>query len=196
MNHVGSYSALQCKGCTLVITGDNTFKNNSSLRDVGGAIQAYNGKLILFTSGNVIFSRNVGGAIYVHKSEVTCDSGATVVLDGNTAEFHGGGMYLEASPVQISRCNMKFINNVAKLTGGGLYIDLLYAKRSDSVLSGNFTNNTAEKGGAVIILNAEYITLRKVTIVSNSASALYISESTVALHTTQICDNWGEEFIQ
>ncbi len=103
MNHVGSYSALQCNGCTLVITGDNT-----SLRGVGGAIQAYNNGKLIFTSGNVILSRNV---IYVHKSEVTCNSGATVVLDGNTAESHGGGVCLESSSAQISRCNMIMLRN-------------------------------------------------------------------------------------
>lgn len=190
--------ALHCDRCTLVLRGNNSFENNgftNKYMSIGGAINIFLGKLI-FKSGTAIFSQNegfTGGAITLHNSEVSCDHGATVFLNGNRAE-HGGGMHSVWSKVETSKCAMTFVGNFARLFGGGISmgdgtIDI--GNCIVSKLSGKFINNSAMCGGAVFTKYERNITFTHADISGNSKSALCIKDSTVTFKGTRLLNNLG-----
>lgn len=188
----GAIEAIDCDKCTLIMAGFNVFQNNYIDTDYGGAVSVIHGKLMIMP-GNTSFYKNwaddlggVGGAIGMSCSVMSCDSASTLVFEGNRAE-HGGGMYMETSSADTSNCSMNFISNIAKKYGGGIMFGKIYLRLStsrdtctdnESLLSGNFVNNSAARGGGVFIVNEKkIITLSNINITGNSDTGLCILDS-------------------
>lgn len=134
--------------------GKNTFLENNlgSLGVRGGAVGIFDGHLTL--SGHALFARNkadLGGAIYASDSHISC-IGGSIILDGNEAELYGGGIFMANTSLEREQCILNFFNNVAFAGGGaGIGIDNIEFNYKQVALSGNFTNNTAKRGGAVLV---------------------------------------------
>lgn len=196
-NSGSSGGAIEHSGEGIVTINESTFARNINKEAHGGAVSISGGKLIL--SGNVIFSKNeafLGGAVMMHTSDLSCDRATTVVLDGNRAEY-GGGMHVTLSSVRTRWCSLNFINNFAKQGGGGwnnVGNFIAGDTNIDSVLSGNFVNNSARLGSAMFIQNKRNITFMYTNITGNLGNALSISASTITFHKTRILNNVEEKF--
>lgn len=146
----------------------------------------------MFVAGTAVFTGNEaahGGAIGLSGSELSCDGGAAVFLDGNTA-LTGGGMTIIESTVHIGKCTLNIANNIASFRGGGIYIGKLLFdlgnRMKKSVLSANFVDNIARScGGALYIENERNIVLRQMNVTNNSDCALCISDSTAIFTSTR-----------
>ena len=123
----------------------NTFRNNSA--DWGGAVSAYR------ATGNSILSRNL--------------------FDANSASYGGAvylyGAYAEGANRMAIHTN-RFWNNVARVDGGGLFIDFTDAgaaySLANNMKSNMFVRNRARFGAAGVNL---------LTSVSKSAQRLFAS---------------------
>jgi len=122
----------------------NTFRNNSA--DWGGAVSAYR------ATGNSILSRNL--------------------FDANSASY-GGAVYLYSFVEGANRMAIhtnRFWNNVARVDGGGLFIDFTDAgatySLANNMKSNMFVRNRARFGAAGVNV---------LTSVSKSAQRLFAS---------------------
>lgn len=108
------------------------------------------------------YPQSCGGGIHVYGSGTPTI--ANVVVTGNAAAQHGGGLFASRSVPSLS--NMTFTGNTAGANGGGvaLYIDA-HSTLSNVTLNGN----SAVSGGA-IFNSSSNPTLVNVTISGNSAS--------------------------
>ncbi len=106
--------AVACELCNFTMMGNNTFEQNGllGLPSKGGAVGILNGRL-QFKPGNTLFLRNEGnkgGAIVtISKLAIMCDAGAIIVMEGNKADYGGGGAYFVNSIVQVhsKKCLVK-----------------------------------------------------------------------------------------
>jgi predicted outer membrane repeat protein len=165
--------AIQCSECTLEISGNNSFWNNSAAE--GGALYVEDGQLII--SGAVDIShgtaRSYGGGIYLRDSVATFNG--TVLVVGNSAEKGGGGMYIQSTSVITHTRGLRFVSNSAYGTGGAIHIDSTdsYTRGREGekiFLSGDFVNNTCtgslRHGGAVYAKLAQ-ITFTNASVIGN-----------------------------
>ncbi|MCO4773197.1 MAG: hypothetical protein KDA24_24400 [Deltaproteobacteria bacterium] len=100
------------------------------------------------TNGDSIFVNDYtghGGGIYVSAAPTIQGN----VIEGNTAAFHGGGLYSESGDVVL--LDNTFDGNVADFDGGGAYI-----KDSDGMIEGNFfVGNEADDDAGALFLGLE-----------------------------------------
>jgi predicted outer membrane repeat protein len=97
------------------------------------------------------------------------ESGATaytlaltdVVVDGNSAEGDGGGLYI-AAPTTAT--NFVVSNNKALTNGGGIYNEAL-----TNISLATFSGNRAEGGGGIFATGAETVTIKRTTFSGNRA---------------------------
>jgi len=150
--------------CTLVIHGNTTFKENTSLTNSGGAITCY-GQL---TARNTVFESNVAaknaGAVYLSKSnneyltriiELTnCTFKYNQAANGGAfAMYAGGADYDLGTIANVSDCTftentaLSPVSATAKGFGGAVYVE---RKSVLTVTDSVFKNNSAKtEGGAI-----------------------------------------------
>lgn len=144
---------------------------------------------ITFTSSTAVFSENEatynGGAIWLFKYVLSCDSLSTVILDRNKAQL-GGAVFRPYKPENVSYLNIS--NNFAEDSSGGAFFD---GTDSHTELSGTFINNPAINigGGAVYVQNVNNFTLMCATLIDNSETALLVVKSRVTLKQTKWINN-------
>jgi predicted outer membrane repeat protein len=131
---------------TMVLIGNISFYNNTGLTG-GGGISITSGttlkasKLISLENN----SASIGGAIYASDSILILDE--YIIIKRNRAQMHGGGIWLTAAKLNISRgASLDF--NACGGFGGAVYAELL----SSVLLEGTHVNgNTASSGGALAL---------------------------------------------
>jgi predicted outer membrane repeat protein len=163
--------------------GTITFTSNSAIS--GGAIYTNFGSSLSFTNSEVSFTSNSaanGGAIYI-------SSGVNIsIINNNIAanfEFNravlGGALYL-ANGVSHSfeGAAWKFDGNSAT-NGGAVYL----ASQSSAAFHTNFTENTAQRGGAFYVENSAQLLISGAIFRDNRASqeggAIYVNGGTLIL---------------
>ena len=143
--------AIYCLFCSLTITGQTKFINNSC-KMMGGAIRMRNGNLSV--AGNACFYNNEaenGGAIHLFNSNAAIISQA-ITFDSNIARKNGGGIFMKSQSNKES---------------------------AHAIISAKFCSNRAEVGGAMYIVQEKSVTLNNINIVNNSGDALHIHSSTL-----------------
>ena len=134
------------------------FENNESQR--GSCIDSQSGKVVI--KGNAIFKNNKartyeGGAVVgYYGADISFED---CTFEGNTANWHGGAVYVTTDDASINgyskftiNGNPTFIGNHCGFTGGAVAIN----NGSQLVINGNptFNNNyCSESGGAVRIMS-------------------------------------------
>lgn len=148
------------KGSELVLNGNYFLFMNNSARLPGGAIDVNNGHLRLLPN-EARFVRNrafYGGAIFLRLSLATF-CGKVVAFEDNLAKDSGGGVYVYGG------------------LGNGLDIERPGVTFSTETLL--FTNNSAKKGGAVVLGAGSYVVLYTSIFAGNKAvegGALYLKD--------------------
>ena len=180
-----------CMNNVVDMTGNSIFTKNGLNTTAGGAIRTLFATLTL--TGNAAFHHNLaelGGAIFVENSNAMID-GTNIEFKYNRAE-EGGGIYSKESNLTIRAKQLHFVGNTAQKVGGAFAISTYnYYAKQQTVVSGNFTNNTADCGGAISMVGDE-TTLVDVTATGNSKSALCIAYSNVTFTgITRITSNTG-----
>ena len=163
---------------SVVFYGVSIIANNQALQ--GGAIYIEDSRVFL-RGETIIISNNTamvdGGGIFLHKSELHCKEYSTLLVYGNRAGTHGGGIGAVSSSIfatdtfegQLQRygnetffmqgSSMIVVKNQAKF-GGGISLwnsNLFITAYSLNSFSGNnlvinFTENVATKyGGAIYV---------------------------------------------
>ena len=141
-----------------------TISNNTAT--LGGGIYLSQSSLQVYHSFELTDNKasEYGGGIYAFGSEIKFVSEHTQTLQiiNNTA-LNGGAICAIASKIQISNTSVDFNSNRAIMNGGAMYLgqnsNIQLRKiepdnvRDDLNLSVrlNFTNNSAEKGGAIYV---------------------------------------------
>ena len=141
----------------LILLGSTTLASNTA--NNGGGILAITSTIDC--ACNLSFYTNTasdtGGGLYLYQSKLSING--YVEINGNRAMKHGGGVHAISSfiklvsKIPIKYNPLKFLSNIAKLFGGGVYFEagskiyVLDYKRRDVT----FFNNTADYGGAVYI---------------------------------------------
>ena len=189
-----SGGAMKCIHCTLKVSGNNTFWNNSAMDppSSGGALHVDNGRLII--SGTTFISNSTaesGGAIYMQYSHAIFN-GTSLVFQGNTAKLDGGGMWIQNTSVITLTRSLMFIGNVAEGPGGAIRIDNFEKHADEVILSGDFVNNTAGDNGGAVAADSAYVTFVHSNLVANSQNALSVSRSNITFNgITRIVSNTG-----
>ena len=140
-----------------------TVHNNTAV--YGGGIYLAQSSLHVYHTFELTINQasEYGGGIYASQSEIQFTSEHTKTLEiiNNTA-FNGGAMYVIASNIQISKTFVNFDSNRAIMNGGAMYLGQnskirLLKSEPDYIWDDNlqvrvdFTNNSAEKGGAIYV---------------------------------------------
>ena len=141
----GIYSMLSG---SLNFNGDTVFTNNTAM--YGG------GMLIIFTrtvrfSGNTCISENkaqFGGGIGADSSNFIFTGHTDVSLN---VAFQGAGVFAVANVTLSVSMSISFVGNLASDSGGGLFLSAGSQLFFNSQSSVSFTNNTAQRGGAIQI---------------------------------------------
>ena len=136
----------------------------------GGVISSNGGEITL---KNCTFSDNVavcGGAIYINNGLLDIEDSSFV---NNNAELFGGAIISVNSTVKIN--NISGRNNKAGGDGGVIYS---FVDKSVSLIGSSFTNNSADKGGAVFIDASNYNLIKDNTFADNGAKSLYLFYNT------------------
>jgi predicted outer membrane repeat protein len=97
------------------------------------------------------------------------ESGATVytlslsdvVIDGNSAQGDGGGLYI-AAPTTAT--NVVVSNNTSNTNGGGIYNEA-----NTTITNSTISDNTSEGGGGVFATGANTVTIKGSTLSGNTA---------------------------
>ena len=201
--------ALSCVNSTLMMIGNNTFEKNTIHHNYlnrlwvvgGGAVAIESGQLLLL-SGSQTFSNSRGfhgGAILLMSlSNMSCAGKVMVFLENNNA-WYGGALFITQSAVHAT-CDVNMFHNVARIDGGGVYIgphpkaiirEIISAGNARISLSGHFTGNLAQCGGAVSLQNQTNVAMEQVSLINNSASAICVADSAVVFNAVKISSNTG-----
>ena len=97
------------------------------------------------------------------------ESGATaytlaltdVIVDGNSAEGDGGGVYIAA---QTTATNVVLSNNTSMTNGGGIYNEA-----NTTITNSTLSGNTAEGGGGLFATGSNTVTFKGSTLSGNTA---------------------------
>jgi len=148
----------------LTLTGNNTFEENKSLKDEGGA--GGGGAIAIFSGSGAKSSLVLSG-----KS----------IFKGNTSVAHGGAIYNangeEAdSEFKVEISGAEFISNTTEMSGGGIYVYKCKLDINKTKFFGNKTF-TSYSGGAVYGTGATDLTITGCSFDQNetggSAGAIY-----------------------
>ena len=159
----GAITAIQSN---VVFDGECRLCDNQAR--IGGAIRSVKSTISVY--GKVMIENNTatesGGGAHLYQSELTCQLQSVVQFFGNIASTNGGGICAISSTVNLksnaheresNSVRMQLIDNRAEL-GGGVYLQMnsviyirKYAVSTEPYPVLNFTNNTADFGGAVFI---------------------------------------------
>ncbi len=156
----------------------------------GGGVYLAGGNLTLLGAHITNNSASYGGGVFQEGGSGRVEAVGSVI-QGNTATFHGGGMYVRGS---ASLTDTQVISNAAGNHGGGVHVDAGSAVINGGLFSGNsagsddnggginvnngltvtgtqFQNNTAgDSGGAVSQWNKGYVcSISAATFQTNSS---------------------------
>ena len=164
----------------------------------GGGIHVLDGGVITATESSNVFGNTAydGAGIYADDARVHL----SVLVHGNTADNHGGGIYLSngsrlsANQTHIGYPTVSGLNQAA--TGGGVY-----ARDSVIEFNGYFYNNHAETQGGGIFAESSAITLTNTHVGGTDAheanhvtaqllgAGLYFSATQARLSNTVVASN-------
>lgn len=150
------------------------FENNESQR--GSCIDSQSGKVVI--KGNAIFKNNKartyeGGAVVgYYGADISFED---CTFEGNTANWHGGAVYVTTDDASINgyskltiNGNPTFIGNHCGYTGGAVAINkgsqLVIngeAKFQKNYTTGTFNDGRYEGGGALGIMGQAHVTINK-----------------------------------
>jgi len=173
----GNGGGINALGGTVTINGGSVSLNNAG---DGGGIHAVGNSTVLTINSSTIESNqssNTGGGIYISGSGATITGGsiasnqspfgggiyaeinAVIALDAvlielNQASGFGGGIYLISTGTIVNSTftNLTFNGNTTNGNGGGIYA---HSAATITVQNSDFTNNSADKGGAIAASDAE-----------------------------------------
>lgn len=138
------------------------------LRRAGGAIAVGPAAAVVLVDPNVTGDASSEGKGGSQRPPVTGEEGASykltltdVIVDGNSAEGDGGGIYTSAA-MDATKTIVR--NNIGSVNGGGVYNEG-QTNLIDSVISGN----TAEGGGGLFATGIKPVTISGVTFSGNRA---------------------------
>ncbi len=173
-------------------TTQTKFTNNRSYLD-GGAI--YNaGVANIYLEGNVISGNSAlnGGAFY-NTSTLTITDNETAThratykkLGDNSASTYGGAIYNASGMLNLSYVSL--VGNTASTDGSAIY----FASGSGSILNATFAENMGAGATISVLDTAGTLSLKFVTIATNTSSGLSITAGTVALKNTLIAINGAD----
>ncbi|MBQ4569301.1 MAG: hypothetical protein IJA62_04535 [Ruminococcus sp.] len=172
--------ALNINSGTATVT-DSTFTENSALKNSSGSYG--NGGAVIVTGGTVIAS-------------------GENVFESNSAENHGGAVYVTYSNVNnekvggtVNMTDGVFKNNTAAVSGGAISsrtngnVTLTGTK----LISNSALSNKLNEGGGAIYTNTNTLTLSGVTMDGNTsgyyAGALMASEAEVTINGNSVISN-------
>ena len=159
----GAITALQQSQLIFNTTSSFSICNNKAT--YGGGIYLAQSSLHAYHPFKLADNRatEYGGGIYASRSEIefTSEHTQTLEINNNTA-LSGGALCAIASNIHISKCHVGFNSNRAINKGGAMYLGQnskvqLLKIEPDHVWEDNlkvrldFTNNFAEKGGAIYV---------------------------------------------
>lgn len=112
-----------------------------------------------------------------------------VVIDGNTAQGDGGGLYI-AAPTTIT--NVVLSNNTSSTNGGGIYNEA-----NTTITNSTLSGNNSEGGGGLFATGSNTVTIRGSTFSGNTAvgGGAFTSRSgvTVNVVNSTISGNTGSD---
>ena len=146
----------------------------------------YNGDALINNSNFINNSASWGGAVYTvgkHTSGITKLTVLNSVFDGNKATF-GAAVYVENAAVEVDNSLFKFNKGIgtgsygtSSTQGAAILVmedtDGSYANvhASASIKNSNFTNNSANKGGAISFATvSDASTVDNCNFINNTAS--------------------------
>jgi putative cofactor-binding repeat protein len=170
----------QGRGRVIYITGDIS-STVEGLRIAGG-----NG------SSDYPVGLGIGGGVYIINAAATL-KGCQVY--SNTAEWEGGGIYLNRSPSTL--IGNIFTGNSAQ-EGGGVYLEFSDATVSGNIIQGNTARRitTVYGNGGGLHVFASAATLSGNTVVSNTAYAgggMYLSSGAATLGSNIVSGNTASD---
>ena len=136
---------------------NNTATKGGGISLIQSKLQAYH--FIELTDNN---ATGCGGGIYAYQSQIEFNPEQTQrsEITKNTAS-NGGAVCAIASNIHISNTYMEVNSNIAKVNGGGLYLEqnskmYVHTDEREDRDTGiqvrlDFTSNSAEKGGAIFV---------------------------------------------
>ena len=138
--------------------------NASGTRYGGGAVYSTGSTsefdTVTFTDNHSDF---VAGALAFYSQSVAKINGITAA--SNSAESHGGAIYINKSEVEITESDLK--NNQSAGNGGALYTTNATVKITDS----DFTENEADTAGGAVYFNTTSVAeLATVSFIGNKAT--------------------------
>ena len=102
-----------------------------------------NANILFKENSNVLFNKNIatvnsGATSSLHNSSITFYDNAAVTFAENIAKYGtGGAIFLDVThnTVLLNNKNLNFLNNIAKIAGNSLYLDVAKS------CSGSYINN-------------------------------------------------------
>ena len=147
-------SKLKLQGSIILI--NNTASSGGGILAITSTIDCGCNLQLLANTAN-----DTGGGLYLYQSELSISDDGYVVIYGNKALKHGGGIHAISAFIKLVNSKagqakdspLKLLSNTAQLCGGGIYFEAgskiyVFEYKENDVI---FINNTADYGGAVYI---------------------------------------------
>ncbi|WIA13549.1 hypothetical protein OEZ85_007118 [Tetradesmus obliquus] len=151
---------------------DCFFRHNEADLGAGVFMNENMGSTVNISSCRFVQNRGHfgGGAMAIY------DSDATVInctMDSNEVESEGGAMHVETewaagSGNSVVILGARFTNNTSGVTGGAVVVNGQNLQLQDSLFERNTAN---EEAGAVSVMWAQQVELRRVTLLNNTATS-------------------------
>ena len=164
----------------------------------GGAIYCTDNSVVLIQEmSNVTFNENMaidGGALYFEfESSIVFHNNSLTTFNNNTATTSGGAIHFETNSQGIfeGTASLSFFSNSATKSGGAMYlgnnISLSFDNGNPINASKMFSQNNAETGGAIFLMNSEIeFDNNSVTFDNNTArqdgGAIYSDQSNLSFN--------------
>lgn len=184
------YRIFDVAGGSLTILNVTLRDGRAPEKEGGGAIRIRDGSALNVKES--VFSDNMadlGGAIATEGETIHLRV-ANSSFAGNSAESHGGALFISGGIVDISGSG--FQRNEAKFTGGGVHALAGIVSATNS----SFYRNAAAQGGAITVSGASAI-LTHLTLVDNTAhvdgDSLYKREGKLELRNSVIQGPFGSQ---
>ena len=161
MNNFGDYggaitaflSKISFNTASTITIFNNTATNGGGISLIQSNMHVYHS--IELTDNH---ATDFGGGIYAYQSDIDFKQRSD---DTKNTASNGGAICAVASNIHISNSNMEFNSNIAKTNGGAIYLEQnskIYLQKSEQEAHDtelkvrmDFTNNSAEKGGAIFV---------------------------------------------
>lgn len=142
-----------------------------------------------------------GGGVYAY----SYSSYSNCLIDANTAQYYGGGLYISNSNFSMINCDV--VNNMANSTGGGIYSSNNSPTISNSIVWGNKQGYVVNNFNSTSMTNVTYCAVEgdyqgegNINLAStndgNDGTAYYVrftdpQHENFQLHPTSSCVNVG-----